>query len=279
MTTPAQKRKKNRQIKRRKRIIKTLQFIIIIGAIYAFIFCTPFFNVKTIEVGGGNATSAQSVITASGITEGQHILKVNKKKAATGIEKLAYVKTAEINRVFPNKIKITVEEGKVCALIAISNGFAAIDETGKVMEISEQPKMSPVVYGLTSKKSEVGEKISIDETTQFDVILKYINQLNSQALIVPYVSLTLDGSDIWAELENGVLVYFGGDDEIEYKVAAFAESLRNAGDVTEGYFDVTTPDRIVYSTSLPGSEEETAEEENAEETADEPLAQEEPAEE
>ena len=269
MTTPAEKRKKNRQIKRRKRIIKTLQFIIIIGAIYAFIFCTPFFNVKKIEVEGTKVTSAQSVITASGITEGQHVLKINKKKAASGIEKLAYVKTAKVRRVFPNKIKITVAEGKVCALITISNGFAAIDETGKVMEISEEPKMSPVIYGLTSKKSEVGEKISIDETTQFDVILKYITELDRQALIVPYVSLTLDGDDIWAELENGVLVYFGGDDEIEYKVAAFAESLRNAGNVTEGYFDVTVPDRIVYSTTLPGSEEETDEE-----TADEPPAEE-----
>ncbi|MBR6522987.1 MAG: FtsQ-type POTRA domain-containing protein [Clostridia bacterium] len=273
MTTPAQRRKKNRQIKRRKRIIKTLKFIIIIGAIYAFIFCTPFFNVKNIEVEGATATSAQSVITASGITEGQHVLKINKKKAASGIEKLAYIKSAEIKRVFPNRIKITVEEGKVCALIALSNGFAAIDETGKVMEISEQPKVSPIVYGLTSKKSEVGEKISIDETTQFDVILKYIAQLNGQALVIPYTSLTLNGDDVWVELENGILVRFGNDDEIDYKVAAFAESLRNAGNIKEGYFDVTTPDRIVYSATLPGSEETTEQEENPVQTTDEPSAE------
>ncbi len=275
MTTRAQQRKKNRMIKRRKRIIKTLQFIIIIGAIYAFIFCTPFFNVKNIEVEGASATSAQSVIDASGIVQGNHILKINKKSAIGGIEKLAYVKSADINRVFPNKVKITVEEGKVCANIALSNGFAAIDETGKVMEISEEPKITPVIYGLTSKKSEVGEKISIDETTRFDVILKYINQLNLQALSIPYVSLTAEGTDIWAELENGVLVFFGNDEELEYKVAAFAESLRSAGDITEGYFDVSTPERIVYSTSLPGEKEENPEEESqAAETVDEPSSQE-----
>ena len=274
MTTPAQKRKKNRMIKRRKRIIKALQFIIIIGAVYAFIFCTPFFNVKNIEVEGATATSTQSVITASGIAQGQHILKISKKNAIAGIEKLAYVKTADINRVFPNKIKITVAEGKVCAVIALSNGFAAIDDNGKVMEISEEPKVSPVVYGLTSKKSEVGEKISIDETTQLDVILKYINELNQQALMIPYVSLTADGGDVWVELENGILVCFGNDDEIEYKVAAFAESLRSSGDIDAGFFDVTTPERIIYSSSLPGEEEEITEESEADDNTDTPSAEE-----
>lgn len=274
MTTRAEQRKKNRRIKRRRRIIKALQFIIIVGAIYAFIFCTPFFNVKNIEVEGTTVTSAQSVITASGIAPGQHILKINKKNARTGIQKLAYVKSAEINRMFPNKVKITVIEGNVCANIAISNGFAAIDESGKVMEISEEPKMTPVVYGLTAKKTEVGAKISIDESTQLDVILKYINQLNMQALAIPYVSLTVNDSEIWAELENGILVFFDGKDDIEYKVAAFAETLRSAGDIQSGYFDVSNPERIVYSTSLPGDEEEKTEENQAVENEDEPAAEE-----
>ncbi len=272
MTTRAEQRKKMYRMKRKKRIIKTLQFIIIIGAVYAFIFCTPFFNVKNIAVEGASATSAQSVITASGIVKGQHILKINKKAAQTDIEKLAYVKSAKIDRLFPNKVKIIVEEGKVRANIAISNGFAAIDETGKVMEISEEPKMTPVVYGLNVKKSEVGAKISIDETTQLDVILKYITELDKQALAIPYTSLTINGSEIWAELENGIKVYFGDKNDIDYKVAAFAESLRSAGEVESGYFNVSRPERIVYSTTSPDeevAEEDSSDEENADEPSDE----------
>ena len=271
MTTRAQQRKKNRRIKRRKRIVGALKFIIIVGAIYAFIFLTPFFNVKTILVEGAGATSTESVISASGIAEGTHILKVNKKAAIAEIEKLAYVKSAEINRLFPNKVKITVTEGKVIGNIALAKGFAAIDETGKIMEISDNPKVLPAIYGLTVKKSEVGQKITIDETTQLDVILKYIHQLNIQALATPYISVTLDGDDIWAELENGVLVYFGDDSDLDYKVAAFAESLRSADDITSGWFDVSSPDRIVYSTDSP-FEEET--EESQSEESDEPSADE-----
>ena len=263
MTTRAEERKKNRRIKRKKRIVGALKFIIIVGALYAFIFLTPFFNVKNIMVEGAGATSTESVISASGIVQGTHILKVNKKAAISGIEKLAYVKSAEINRVFPNKIKIVLTEGKVVGNIALTKGFAAIDETGKIMEISDTPKVLPAIYGLTVKKSEVGEKITIDETTQLDVILKYINQLNIQALATPYVSVTLDGNNVWAELENGVLVYFGDDTDLDYKVAAFAESLRSAGDIDSGWFDVSSPDRIVYSTASPFEEEtETPETEN-----------------
>lgn len=277
MSVHAQRRKKNRQIKRRKRIINALKFIIIVGAIYAFIFCTPFFNVKSIVVEGANVTSTQSVLSASGIAEGTHVLKVNKKAAIKEIEKLAYIKTAQVKRVFPNKIKIVVQEGNVLANIALTKGFAAIDEAGKIMEISDTPKITPVVYGLTVKKSEVGSKITIDEPTQLDVILKYANQLNIQALATPYVSLTLMENDIWAELENGVLVCFGDEKDIDYKVAAFAESLRSAGDISTGFFDVSSPDRIVYSTHSPFEEEAAEEEETAEaETeTDEPRTEEE----
>lgn len=275
MTTRADERKKNNRLRRKKRIFATLRFIIIVVAIYAFIFCTPFFKVKNIAVEGAVASSTESVISASGIINGQHILKINTKEAVLQIEKLAYVKSATIKRTFPNKVKIIIEEGKVCANIAISDGFAAIDETGKVMEITDSPKVTPAVYGLTVKKSEIGEKITIDEPDKFGIILEYINQLNLQALPVPYVSMTFDSGDVWIELENSILVYFGNKEDIEYKVAAFAESLRSAGDITSGYFDVSTPERIIYSTSSPFEEEteETESEEPADE-ADEPLAEE-----
>ncbi|MFA7636841.1 MAG: FtsQ-type POTRA domain-containing protein [Monoglobales bacterium] len=276
MTTRAEQRKKNRRIKRRRLIVKTIKFILIVGAIYAFIFCTPFFNVKTIDVEGVSATSPQSVITASGIAQRQHMLKVNTKKSVSDIEKLAYVKTAQIKRMFPNRVKITVQEGKVRGVVALSNGFAAIDETGKVMEISEQPKTTPVIYGLSVKKSEVGSKISIDESTPFDVILKYIQNFSEQTLVFPCASLTLDGTDVWATLENGILVYFGGKEDIDYKVAAFSESLRSAGNIESGFFDVSNPERIVYSTTLPT--DKTATEENQETTSaaetDKPAAEE-----
>ena len=268
MMTPAERRKRNRRIKRKKRIIRTLKFLIIVGAIYAFIFCTPFFKVKTVLVEGTEVTSAQTVIEASGIVSGEHILKVDTKSARTGTEMLAYVKSAEVKRVFPNKIKIIVTEGKVCANIALAEGFAAIDETGKVMEIVDVPKVSPAVYGLTVKKSEVGEKITIDEQGQLDVILLYRNHLNKQALSVPYVSITNSEGNTLVEFENGIQAFFGNSKDSEYKVAAFAESLRSAGDIDSGYFDVSVPERIVYSKLTPAEEEalkKAAEEAAAEE--------------
>lgn len=272
MTTRAEQRKKNNRLKRKKRIFGALRFIIIVVAIYAFIFCTPFFKVKNISVEGAIASSTESVISASGIVVGQHILKIDKKEAVLQMEKLAYVKSAVIKRTFPNKVKIVIEEGKVCANIALPEGFAAIDETGKVMEITDVPKVNPAVYGISVKKSEVGEKITIDEPDKFDIIIEYINQLNIQALAVPYVSITLDSGDVWIELENSVLVYFGNNDDIEYKVAAFAESLRSVGELSGGYFDVSAPERIIYSPSSP-FEEEIEETEETVEVADEPAAE------
>ena len=276
MTTRAEERKKRNRIKRRKRILGTLRFIIIVVAIYSFIFYTPFFKVKTISVEGATASSSESVISASGIVTGQHILKINKKEAVSGIEKLAYVKNATVKRSFPNKVKLIVQEGKVCANIALAEGFAAIDETGKVMEITDAVKVPPAVYGLTVKKSEVGKKITIDEQDKFDIIIEYINQLNIQALSVPYVSITLNDGEIWLELENGVLVYFGNNDDVSYNVAAFAESLRNSGELSGGYFDVSVPERIIYSPTSPFDEkpEETEESEQDSENTDEPLTEE-----
>lgn len=273
MATRAEIRKKNYRIKRKKRIIKTIKFLLVLGALYAVIFCTPFFNIKTIEVEGTVTTSAQSVISASGIVQGRHILKLDKHAAEKGIEKLAYVKNATVKKQFPNKVKILVEEGKVCANIALAKGFAAIDETGKIMEIVDSAKTGPVIYGFNVKKSEVGEKITIDETGQLDVILKYRAVLSEQALPVPFVSMTYKEETYSVEFENGIVAFFGDKNDIDYKVAAFAESFRTDSNITSGYFDVSIPERIVYSKSVPGEE---TEEENKEETsADEHSVEEE----
>ncbi len=264
MTTRAEQRKKAYRLKRKKRIFAAIRFLIIVSAIYAFIFLTPFFTIKNVSVEGSVATPSEKVVTASGITEGTHILKINKSAAKEGIEKLAYVKTAEIKRVFPNKIKIVVTEGKVLASIALAKDFAAIDETGKIMEICSEPKVYPVVYGLTVKKSNIGEKITIDETGHFDVILEYIHHLSRQALPEPYVSITLDQNGVSLVLESGIEVLFGDENDIEYKVAAFAESLRSSGDVKKGSFDVSNPERIIYSEEplFPEPPEEAVVEEN-----------------
>lgn len=233
--------------RRKKTSLSIIKFIIVLAALYGILFHTPLLNIRNIYVEGNMAASRESIVAASGITTGQNILKINKKAAIGNMEKIAYVSSANIKYAFPTSITLVVNEGRIIANVITPDGtYAAIDSNLKVLDVCPQPKVLPVVEGLNVQKSVIGEKITIDEESNFDILLSYMNVLDKHGISGELSKATISGGEITLQMKNSVVVKCGGAADADYKIAAYKAAV-DKQPVSIGTFDVTNPTRIVYS--------------------------------
>ncbi len=232
--------------KKRKTSLFIIKFIIVLAALYGILFHTPILNIQNIYVEGNTAASRESIVAASGIYEGQNILKINKKAAIAGIEKIAYVSSAKIKYAFPVSITLAVNEGKVIASVKNEDSYAAIDSSLKVLDVCPEPKVFPVIEGLNIQKSVTGEKLTIDEEGNFDILLSYMNVLDKHELGGEVAKITLESGNVTLQMKNSVVIKCGTATDVDYKIAAY-KAATDKQPVSIGTFDVTNPSRIVYS--------------------------------
>lgn len=233
--------------RRKKTSLSIIKFILVLAALYGILFHTPLLNIRNIYVEGNMAASRESIMAASGITVGQNILKINKKTAVSNMEKIAYISSASVKYAFPTSITLVVNEGRIIASVKTPDGaYAAIDSALKVLDVCAEPKVLPVVEGLNVQKSVIGEKLTIDEEGNFDILLSYMNVLDKHGISGELAAITVSGEEITLQMKNSVVVKCGTSADADYKIAAY-KAATDKQPVSIGTFDVTNPSRIVYS--------------------------------
>ncbi len=233
--------------RRKKTSLSIIKFILVLVALYGILFHTPLLNIRNIYVEGNMAADRESIIAASGIVTGQNILKINKKAAINNMEKIAYVSSANVKYAFPTSITLVVNEGRIVANVITPDGaYAAIDANLKVLDVCPEPKVFPVVEGLNVQKSVIGEKLTIDEEGNFDILLSYMNVLDKHGISGELSKITISGGEITLQMHNSVVVKCGDTTDADYKIAAYKAAVEKQP-VSIGTFDVTNPTRIVYS--------------------------------
>ena len=243
----AKKRTSRGKRKKRKRpVLFFIKLLIIAGALYAVMFYTPVLTVTEVYVTGASAVDPSAVITASEIKPADNLLKIKYGKSCEKIMKIPYVSEAKIKYKFPNKLDIDITEAEIMLDLELEGEYVSIDKNLKILEINENPKTFPIICGISAKKNVPGEKLTIDESDKFDIILVYRKILEDKGLLKKCKKITIDGGDVTIEQEGGIKIICGGRDEAEYKISAFKAALESNPEVTIGTFDVRNPKRVVY---------------------------------
>ena len=139
-----QQRKRNRLIKRIKRIVKFVLLLgIIIGAI-VFATCSPIFNITDIEVLNNNRVSSDTIISLSGIQTNENIFRFMATKAINNMKQNAYIEEVKIKRVLPSKVQIEVTEREPKFSVPVLGEFAYISTQGYILEIAQNELNLPV---------------------------------------------------------------------------------------------------------------------------------------
>ena len=126
-----QRRKKN---KRKKLIFRWCMgtVFLLIGVILVL---TMFFNIGEITVTGDTVYASEQIADASGVSIGDNLIFVSKKKIDESITtQLPYVGSVKIKRHLPSKIELQITKTNAVYAIAQNGYYSLLNENGKVLE-------------------------------------------------------------------------------------------------------------------------------------------------
>lgn len=137
------------------------------AAAYAlFVFVVlPYTRISRIYVHADFDISQERLIAATGLGVEDHYFSVQTDLLSERVATIPIVKAAQVERVFPNALRITMERRRPVALLIISQGGqalpAVVDEEGVIFD--QSPALAgldlPVITGLEFQGSVVGTQL------------------------------------------------------------------------------------------------------------------------
>ncbi len=176
------KSNKDKKSKKYKKVMKILTFIILMIGFVCFLSLSPIFNLEEIIVEGNSKVTADEITSLSEINLYENIFLINKKEIKEKIGKNSYIDKIEINRVFPNKIKITVEERTPEFLIEFTEGkYIYLSRNGYILEASNEKLSLPILQGTSTNLEEMiknqnnTNRLNNEDLEKLNVVLKILN--------------------------------------------------------------------------------------------------------
>ena len=128
-------RKSRKRIRLIKIIIYTVFTIILLSALFSFIFFTNVFSIKKVTVINNNKVDEKTIIDNSSVKIGSsNFFFFYTKQISNNVEKIPYIENAEVSKRFPNKVEIVVTERASSYVIKVNDEYYLIDIDGTILE-------------------------------------------------------------------------------------------------------------------------------------------------
>ncbi len=205
----------------------------------------PIWNVEIIEFNIISYTnepyySQRDIELVLGIAENTHILNITSNNVEQCMEKLPFIDSIEIEKIFPNQLKIEVVERIPLGYMPFSGRFLLINKQAIV--IAEQQNMFyslPLIEGIKVEQFSLGKPLTIlndEHMLALEIILRELEKYN----IVSKITNINIGSLEQIHLYIGKLdVIIGTIDDFDKKIA-WLNSIYQ--DYTVGILDLSNID-------------------------------------
>ena len=208
------------------------KLLIMLAVVAAIVFGVAiFFKVNTIEIQGNTVYSADQIIEASQIQQGDNLLTVNKALAVGNIKAaLPYVEDVSIARSLPDGIIIQVRESVVSfAVMTDTNACWLVGPSGKALERIEPAAFNenPHINGLLISTA-LAAALDVMKELDGTGLLEHIRVID--------VEKEYDMS-IW--YDERYEIKLGGTDELAYKIRYLCSILDQLSEFQAGTIDLT----------------------------------------
>lgn len=211
---------------------------------------TFLFNISEIRVSGeSDVYSAEEIVAASGINEGDNLLRMNTKKSEKLIlEKLLYVETAVVDRDFPTSVEIKVTRCVPAYNVSYEDGTLLVSRKGKILaDNGFVTDGLPIVYGYEPLEKTPGKVITSNNKHKAQALLEFLD--NSEGSKIASVDMT-DEFSVIVNYKDGMVFKMGSWDDVTYKLS-LAESVMNDETVKgkKGYLTMIGTNQCSFRTS------------------------------
>ena len=177
-------RKRQKRNKKVKLFFKIFLFIILIGGAIIFAMTSPLFNIKEIKVTNNAHVPSDTIISLSEIKIDENIFKFYKVNVSNKIKENAYIENVKIERKIPSTVEIIVEERTPKYSVDFMGKFMYINSQGYFLELSEENKGLPIIYGITTEEEKVtpGNRLNSEDLNRLEEVMKIMSSANENGL-------------------------------------------------------------------------------------------------
>lgn len=202
-------------------------------------------DVDHIEVSGGFLVTPAEAVAGAGLHRGQPMVSVDTAAAEHHLRRLPWVKTALVERAFPNTVRIHLTERVAAATAARpAGGWVLIDSSGRVL--AERPDRAgdlPEVIGAGATPPPGATLVTARPALA--VVAALPEPLRRQVS-----NATLDGEAV--TLHTGAReIRVGPPTSLPAKVAALTALLERVGSRSVAFLDVRVPQAPVVGPTAP----------------------------
>lgn len=222
-------RRRERQKKMQMRLY-VIVIILVVAVIFVILVFNVFFNIQNVDVEGSTNYTAEEIFKASGITVGDNMLREDIAKCSENITStLIYIESAEVKKIYPSTIKITVEASVPFANVQMTGGYYLISRGGKILEKLTNPKSG--ILTITGSEADItlepGERFSsIDEDKNKDIYALLDAFSEHELDNITYIDIT-DRANVSFEYDSRITVELGVVSDLDYRLNFITEILHN----------------------------------------------------
>lgn len=223
-----------KKVMRRRKILAGMGgtfAVIIAGAILCM---TVLFKIDTIEVIGASRYSAEQIIEASELGNGQNLFTFNEGAAVDNIvTTLPYINTVSISRHLPGKVVMEVSDVTVVGAVQVNSNYVVIGTNGKMLELVDKlPENCPLLVGAELTKMELGENIEYANEQQKEALDAFAKALEDGEIDKITKIDIRDLYNVKATYDGRIDMEFGMSSDMDFKIR-FARAVLDSGKITK----------------------------------------------
>ncbi|MDO4173773.1 MAG: FtsQ-type POTRA domain-containing protein [Eubacteriales bacterium] len=264
---------RRRKKRRRQRII--IQRVILVVLLIAVIVLAPtiFFRVSQITVTGDTRYTADELIEASGVSNGDNMFFLDTKRIISNMEQTyPYLGTIELHRKMPSTLQIEVSDRTPVLSVEHGQGYLLLDLTGKVLEETDTAQENTAqVLGASSDGLAVGDTVD-SEHEKIMAVLHLMELMNQYEMDTSIRSIDVQKAyDVRVQYEDRYTILLGSmeEDKLEHKIQFLQAILKEPSLPESGIIDLTgdsearyrpeeespTEDTVVFDEDIAAGEE------------------------
>ena len=222
-----QKKKRKRRLKLKGIVIAFLTLLTVIALAVALML-TVFFNANAIKVTGSSIYTENEILIASGIMEGDNILRMPKEDIEARIEQaLPYVKKAEVLKSLPETVGIKVTPAEESMVLETKGVIYVLDKDYKVLRVAnEVPQGMLRIKGIKSPTVTVGTDLLFSDMQQSRALTDLMAIGSDKGLNIGYIDIS-SLVDIKFTVDNRLFVKLGSYNYIDGKINHLVTMLKS----------------------------------------------------
>lgn len=211
---------KKKRKKRKARLI-LIMIILIIGGISAYLLTSPSFNIEEIIIKGNKQITNEKIIQLAEVKKGDNIFAKLGIVMKVRLKQNGYIEEAKINKIYPNKIEIEIQERQKQFQIKMeTEGYIYIDEQGYLLEYATDKLEIPTIIGMdiTQANLETMHRLGEKDLNKMENILQIREECKKIEIADKITQLQVKDEYIVSLENDGITINLGDASNLKNRI-------------------------------------------------------------